>query len=111
MKLLFDANLSPSLVGRMSDLFPDSAHVEDFGELMAEDRDIREFALRNGYTIVTKDADFNEMNQVANSGPKIVWIRKGNCSTSVIEQMIRAKFERIKAMQDEQTDFSVLILY
>jgi len=29
MKLLFDENLSPDLVRRLTDLFPDSVHVRD----------------------------------------------------------------------------------
>ena len=29
MKLLFDANLSPKLVHRLAELFPDSVHVFD----------------------------------------------------------------------------------
>ncbi len=36
MKLLFDANLSPDLAVRLSDLFPDSEHVARLG-LQASD--------------------------------------------------------------------------
>jgi predicted nuclease of predicted toxin-antitoxin system len=31
MKLLFDENLSPKLPNRLSDLFPESLHVQDVG--------------------------------------------------------------------------------
>jgi len=31
LKLLFDANLSPKLVQRLAELFPDSIHVFDTG--------------------------------------------------------------------------------
>ena len=31
MKLLFDQNLSPKLVNRLADLFPDSSHVQSVG--------------------------------------------------------------------------------
>ena len=31
MKLLFDQNLSPKLVSRLADLFPDSVHVQSAG--------------------------------------------------------------------------------
>ena len=31
MKLLFDENLSPQLVAVLSDIFPDSAHVDRLG--------------------------------------------------------------------------------
>ena len=31
MKLLFDENLSPQLVAALSDIFPESAHVDRLG--------------------------------------------------------------------------------
>jgi predicted nuclease of predicted toxin-antitoxin system len=33
MKLLFDQNLSPKLVRRLADLFPDSSHVQAVGSI------------------------------------------------------------------------------
>jgi predicted nuclease of predicted toxin-antitoxin system len=44
----------------------------------AEDREIREFAEGNGYTIVSQDADFAEMAILLGSPPKVIWIRAGN---------------------------------
>jgi predicted nuclease of predicted toxin-antitoxin system len=110
MKLLFDANLSPRLVHLLSDLFPFSTHVEHFASLDAEDDEIWDYALQNGFAIVTKDADFDDMSRLAENSPKIVWIRRGNCSTSVIENIIRANFESISALGDEGTELSVLVL-
>src|ERR1039458_980481 len=107
MKLLFDANLSPRLVHLLRDLFPSSTHVEHFANLDAEDEDIWDYALRNGFTIVTKDADFDDMSRLAANSPKIVWIRRGNCSTSVIENIIRTNFDSISALGDEGTELSV----
>ena len=110
MKLLFDANLSPSLVRSMGDLFPDSAHVEDFGDLTAEDDQIWAHALQNKFTIVTKDADFDAMSRLESNAPKIIWIRRGNCSTSVIEQILRTNSDAIAALEDEENELSVLVL-
>jgi len=110
MKLLFDANLSPRLVRLISDLFPSSAHVEDFGDLAAEDGEIWAYALQNKFTIVTKDADFDAMSRHASNPPKIIWIRRGNCSTSVIANMIRANSDAIASLEDEENELSVLVL-
>ena len=44
MKLLFDANLSPTLVGHVADLFPDSKHIFDEGDLLSDDLAIWDFA-------------------------------------------------------------------
>jgi predicted nuclease of predicted toxin-antitoxin system len=57
VKLLFDQNLSPKLVNRLADLFPDSAHVESVGLDCASDDQVWEYARLNGFPIVTKDAD------------------------------------------------------
>lgn len=75
MKLLFDQNLSPRLVDRLSDVYPDSAHVMKVNLDRALDREIWAFAARNGYAIVTKDADFGELSVLRGSPPNVVWIR------------------------------------
>jgi predicted nuclease of predicted toxin-antitoxin system len=111
MKLLFDANLSPRLVQFLSDLFPDSAHVEDFANLDANDDEIWDYALRYGFVIVTKDADFNDMSRLAKESPKIIWIRRGNCSTSIIEHILRSNTESIISLANEANELSVLILF
>ena len=61
MKLLFDENLSPRLVGQLSDVFPNSGHVADLGLATACDSEIWEFAKIQGFTIVTKDDDFENL--------------------------------------------------
>jgi predicted nuclease of predicted toxin-antitoxin system len=54
----------------------------------ASDDAIWRYALEKGFVIVTKDSDFHERAQLENSYPKIVWIRRPNCSTSDIETML-----------------------
>jgi predicted nuclease of predicted toxin-antitoxin system len=58
MKLLYDHNLPPSLVKRLSDLFPFSEHVCALGLDRAADSEIRDYAQREAFVVVTKDADF-----------------------------------------------------
>ena len=55
MKLLFDQNLSPDLVKRLAELYPDSSHVYQLGLERSSDREICHYALANGFSIVTKD--------------------------------------------------------
>ena len=61
MKLLFDHNLPPRLVAGLADLFPHSEHVFVLGLERATDLEIRDYAQREGFSIVTKDADFSEL--------------------------------------------------
>lgn len=72
--LLFDHNLAPRLVTRLVDLYPGSAHVDALGLGTASDRDVWEFARSQGFIIVTKDADFSELNVLLGTPPKVIWI-------------------------------------
>ena len=61
MKLLFDQNLSPKLVKHLADLYPDSNHVYHLGIDLVPDEEMREYARREGFVIVTKDSDFSDL--------------------------------------------------
>lgn len=60
MKLLFDQNLSHRLVGRLSDIYPESIHVREVGLHDADDLAIWQYAGAHGYAIVSKDSDFQQ---------------------------------------------------
>ena len=77
MRLLFDHNLPPGRIARLRDLFPHSEHVFVVGLDRANDLEIREYAGREGFVIVTKDADFSDLCVLKGFPPKIVWIRRG----------------------------------
>jgi len=55
MKLPFDHNLSPHLVRRLSDVYPDTGHVFLIGLDRASDMAVWNYAQTNDYIIVTKD--------------------------------------------------------
>jgi len=55
MKLLFDENLSPRLVTALSDLFPESAHVDRLGLGSEPDPVIWEYAKTHGYILVSNE--------------------------------------------------------
>ena len=110
MKLLFDQNLSPTLVARLADVFPQSRHVRDAGLERAPDDEVWHYALEQGLAIVTRDSDFQERSQFAAAGPGIVWIRRGNCSTDEIEGLLRAHANRIATMRQDGTPRFVILL-
>jgi predicted nuclease of predicted toxin-antitoxin system len=98
LKLLFDQNLSPKLAESLGDLFPGSSHVHLAGLGKSMDRDVWQFAKANGFTIVSKDADYGELSLTLGYPPKVIWVRRGNCSTTQIEELIRRDFEFIKQL-------------
>lgn len=101
MKLLFDENLSPRLVPRLLDAFPGSAHVRDVGLARATDSAIWDYALNHGYAIVSKDSDFHQVSFVRGQPPKVIWLRRGNCTTADIETMLRSNRVGILAFGNE----------
>lgn len=109
MKLLFDQNLAPRLAEALSDLFPESAHVRALGMAEAPDGDIWRHARESGFAIVSKDNDFQQMSFVFGAPPKVIWIRRGNCTVAEIEEILRSNASRIAEFdQDEESSYLVL---
>ncbi len=97
MKLLYDENVSPRLVVGLSDVFPGSVHVRDAGLSRASDAAIWAYARDRGLTIVSKDSDFHQASFLRGSPPKVIWIRRGNCTTADIEALLRSNRTEILA--------------
>ncbi|MGQ0542263.1 MAG: DUF5615 family PIN-like protein [Blastocatellia bacterium] len=91
-------------------LYPESDHVFTAGLDTSSDADVREFAARNDFVIVTKDADFAEMDSLLGAPPSIVWIRRGNCPTNAIEAMLRHHVELLHALIDSDSS-DILTIY
>jgi len=109
VKLLFDQNLSPSLVDSLADIYPESVHVQSGGLDRADDTAVWDFARLQNLVIVTKDADFQERSLIAGAPPKVIWIRRGNCSTSDIQTILRRHSD--EALQLMQGDEVALVLF
>jgi len=101
MKLLLDQNLSPRLVRRLADLYPNSSHIMEVGLDRSLDKEVWNYARQHEYIIVTKDVDFSELSLVQGFPPKVIWIRRGNCSTHDIETILRKNLNSIKAMNED----------
>ena len=107
--LLFDQNISPRLLDRLADIYPESVHVSTLGLGKATDSEIWQYAHDHDYMIVTKDADFSELGIVKGFPPKIIWIRRGNCSTQEIELILRENYDSITSLSnDEETGILTL---
>jgi predicted nuclease of predicted toxin-antitoxin system len=109
LKLLFDANLSPQLVGRLAELFPGSAHVFDTGlARFTSDQTIWDYARTNGFIIVTADSDFLYFAKDRGAPPKVVLLENCNYRTSRVEDLLRRHAVRIAEL--EQSSRVVLII-
>jgi predicted nuclease of predicted toxin-antitoxin system len=109
VKLLFDENLSPKLAVKLAALYPDSTHVSHVGLERADDASVWQYARDYSFCVVTKDADFEEISLRLGSPPKLVWLRRGNCSVDDTAQMLSANAEAVRAFL-EHTQNSVLVI-
>ena len=96
MRLLFDQNLSRHLVDRLADIIPGSVHVSSLGLSSATDLEVWETAKDQGLALITKDADFNELQLLQGFPPFVIWIRRGNCTTGEIETLLRQRNSEIR---------------
>ncbi len=109
MKLLFDENLPSSMVRRLADLFPDSAHVLTLGLASSDDVTVWRFAREHGFAIVTKDSDFHDLCAVRGAPPKIVWLRVGNRSVREIERILREAAPAILALDEDHEAAELMV--
>jgi predicted nuclease of predicted toxin-antitoxin system len=109
VKLLFDENISPRLVEVLSDIYPGSVHVHPCGLGSANDSTVWEYAKNQGFTIVSKDSDFQERSVLLGAPPKVVWIRAANCTSAEIESLLRAALPTITHFIQEDEE-SCLVL-
>ena len=70
MKLLLDENLSRRLVPFLQHDYPGSNQVVLLGMASASDKEVWQKARDEGYVIVTRDADFQELSLVWGQPPK-----------------------------------------
>jgi predicted nuclease of predicted toxin-antitoxin system len=109
MRLLFDQNLSPRLIGILLDLYPGSTHVRDNALESADDEAVWSHALRQGLAIVSKDSDFHQRSLLYGHPPKLIWIRRGNCATETIASILRDhQADMLQFEADAQASFLVL---
>ena len=71
-------------------MFPGSVHVRDVGLARATDAAIWGYAQDHDLAIVSKDSDFHQVSFVRGPPPKVIWIRRGNCTTADMEALLRS---------------------
>ena len=109
MNLLLDQNLSDRLCDRFADLGVTIVHVRSVGLEAADDSRVWDHAAEHNFMIVSKDSDFNNRAFLFGPPPKVVWIRRGNCSTRDIEDLLRTRYQDL-VMFAADTTAALLIL-
>ena len=110
MKLLFDQNLSPSLVKRLADLFPKAATLNSPDSPETTIVSIWEYCLQNVFVVVSKDNDFGFLATERGAPPKAIWIRLGNCTTDEVETAIRRDIDVIRTFGEDAEAALLIVL-
>jgi predicted nuclease of predicted toxin-antitoxin system len=97
MKLLLDENPSRRIVPFLQTLYPGSSQVVLEGLEQADDAEIFRCAEDNGFVIVTKDSDFQELSLLHGAPPKVIWLRTGNASKANVVQLLTENHDAIAA--------------
>lgn len=97
MKFLFDQNISHRILQFLPYQFADSQTVKQVNLINSPDKEVWDFAKRNGFTIVTQDSDFNDLNTLFGFPPKIIWIRTGNLRTKEIAEILRKYYTELQS--------------
>ncbi len=101
MKFLIDAQLPRRLVGRLREAGHEAIHTLDLplGN-RTPDSIINELSIREGYVVVTKDADFVNSFHLYRKPNKLLLISTGNIRNSELESLFLSNLESIAASFD-----------
>jgi predicted nuclease of predicted toxin-antitoxin system len=102
MKFLLDQNISFRVVQKLKEHFPEVQSVKDNNLINASDLQIWEFAQSKGYTIITFDEDFYNIQLLKGFPPKIIWFKIGNLTKQQFVDFLIAQKQMVNAfIQDE----------
>jgi predicted nuclease of predicted toxin-antitoxin system len=110
VKLLFDENLSARLVELLAAEFPGSTHVERVLGRGRPDAELWEYAIANGYAIVSKDNDFRQRAFMSSPPPKVFWLDIGNAGTEQISELLKSRVEEVNRFGESPQE-SLLVLH
>lgn len=106
MKLLFDQNISYKVAKAVQDIFPDSKHLSDVRLENFRDIEIWQYSKINKFVIVTFDYDFVDISTLHGFPPKIILLKTGNSSTSIIIEKLRLNYKQINDfLKDHEVAF------
>jgi predicted nuclease of predicted toxin-antitoxin system len=99
VKLLLDQNLSYRFLHQLLPHFPGSTHTKLAGLATANDAAVWRFANEQGFIIVSKDTDFQELSVLRGHPPKVVLLRFGNVSNRELMRRLMARLDAILAFE------------
>jgi predicted nuclease of predicted toxin-antitoxin system len=97
IRFLIDENLPATLAASLT---VPCMHATDLGG-QPTDAALWEHAARDGWVILTKDADFFDRLTLQGPPPKVVWVRTGNLRRTALEDQLAANLPFILRLLTE----------
>jgi len=94
IRLLIDENLPATLATKLG---CPCLHATDLGE-QPTDKQLWDHGRREGWTLLTKDADFFERLALEGAPPKVIWLRTGNLRRIELETILMRLWPQISAL-------------
>jgi len=110
MKLLLDENLSRRLVPFLQQDFPGSTQVVLLGMESASDKDVWQRAKDDGYVVVTRDADFQELSLVWGAPPQVIRLRTPNQTRAAVLKLLLDNKDVIRTALETQALASIELI-
>lgn len=89
MKFLIDMNLSPDWTAAFAAADIEAVHWSTVGDPGAEDTEIVEYALTNGFMVFTHDLDFGTILALTHAaGPSVIQVRTQDILPSSLGRML-----------------------
>ena len=88
MKLVLDENLSRRLLPFLEHDYPGSCQVVLLGMESASDKEVWQKAKNDGYVLLTRDADFQELSLVWGQPPKVIRLKTPNQSRAATSKIL-----------------------
>lgn len=109
MKLLLDQNISYKTIKKLTDYYKEVAQIGRLGMAQTEDAMIWQYALVNGFILVSVDPYFQERNLISGNPVKVIYLRLHNTATENITHALINNHAAIQAFFTNN-DYSCLEL-
>jgi predicted nuclease of predicted toxin-antitoxin system len=96
VKLLLDENLSWRMIKQLTPFFAEVVPVSESKIIQpADDISIWNYAKKNGFTIISKDDDFEKIVLLRKAPPKLVYLKTYNLDTKKLVDLILENKDKI----------------
>ena len=106
MKLLLDENLSWRMIKLLTPIFTEVIHASELKiKQPADDISIWDYAKKNGFTILSKDDDFEKIVLLRKTPHKLIYLKTYNLDTKkLVDLFLENKDKIIEFVNSDEND-------